>query len=238
MSLKKIFTLFFLLANMIFALEIGPTMFEQRIDGSGGYREFTVSNSTNTTLRYKLTVFPGSDKDRDMSKWTEVSPKILTIKPGKTGKLKIFTKTPNGIPEGEYKYILSLKTMDLPKLLGENNEIASAAKLNFDFRLEFIGYAGDLKPNVELVNSIVSTNKDGQTVVTGTIVNKTPKRGVYCAISVIKGDQPLKYSEVRVPVNGKKEFSLILDSKVKKSDVTGVIIRNLENNKELLKTKI
>ncbi len=235
MNLKKFLMLFFLITNIIFALELSPTMFEQRIDGSGGYREFVVANNTNTTLRYKLTIFPGSNKDRDMSKWTEVSPKILTIKPGKTGTLKIFTKAPNSIPEGEYNYILSLKTMDLPKLPGETNEIASAAKLNFDFRLEFTGYAGDLKPNIELINPVVSTDKDGLTIVKGTIVNKTPKRGIYCAITVMSGNQSLTYSEIRVPVDEKKEFTLPLKAGVKKSDVTGVIIRNLEDNKELLK---
>lgn len=235
MNLKRFFTLFFLITNIVWALEIGPTMFEQRIDGAGGYREFVVSNSTNTTLRYKLTIYPGSNKERDMSKWTEVSPKILTIKPGKTGTLKIFTQAPNNIPEGEYNYILSLKTMDLPKLPGETNEVASAAKLNFDFRLGFTGYAGDLKPNIELVNPIVSTNKDGQTTLTGTIVNKTSKRGIYCAITVMSGEQSLINSEIRVPVNEKKEFTLPLKSGVKKSDVTGVIIRNLEDDKELLK---
>lgn len=238
MNFKKFFTLFFLITNIIFALEISPTMFEQRIDGSGGYKEFVVANNTNTTLRYKLTIYPGSGKDRDMSKWTEVSPKILTIKPGKTGTLKIFTKAPNNIPDGEYNYILSLKTMDLPKLPGETNEVASAAKLNFDFRLEFTGYAGDLKPNIELINPIVSTNKSGQTVVTGTIVNKTSKRGIYCAVNVMSGDQSLINSEIRIPVNEKKEFTLPLKSGIKKSDVTGVIIRNLEDNKELIKKRL
>lgn len=238
MSLKKLISIFFLISNFIFALEIQPTMFEQRIDGSGGYREFIVSNNTNSTLRYKLTIFPGSKKDRDMSKWTEVSPKILTIKPGKTGTFKIFVKTPKEIPDGEYDYTLSLKTMDLPKLPGETDKIASAAKLNFDFRLNFIGYAGDLKPNIDFINPVVSTDKDGKIVVSGTIINKTPKRGIYCAINIISGEKSLNYSEIRVPVNGKSKFSVTLDANIKKSDVTGITIRNLENSNIILKKPI
>lgn len=238
MNLKKIITLFFFVSNLIFALDFSPTMFEQRIDSSGGYREFIVSNNTNTTLRYKLTIFPGNNKEKDMSKWTEVSPKILTIKPGKTGTLKIFTQAPKNIPEGEYEYILSLKTLDLPKLPGETSEVASAAKINFDFRLEFTGYAGDLKPNIELLNPTVSTNKDGQTIVTGTIINKTSKRGIYCGVNIISGDKSLINSEIRVPVNGENNFSIPLTTNIKKSDVTGIIIRNLEDNKELLKKRL
>ncbi|MCQ8210969.1 hypothetical protein NON08_00085 [Cetobacterium somerae] len=238
MSLKKLISIFFLISNFIFALEIQPTMFEQRIDGSGGYREFIVSNNTNSTLRYKLTIFPGSKKDRDMSKWTEVSPKILTIKPGRNGIFKIFVQTPKEISDGEYDYTLSLKTMDLPKLPGETDKIASAAKLNFDFRLNFIGYAGDLNPDIDFINPVVSTNANGKTVISGTIVNKTPKRGIYCAVNVISGENSLNYSEIRVPVNGEKQFSVTLEPNVKKSDITGITIRNLENSDIILKKPI
>ena len=235
MNLKKLIAIFFLISNFIFALQIGPPMFEQRIDGSGGYREFTLTNPGTKTLRYKLTVLPG--KTNDMSKWTEVSPKIITIKPGAKGKFKIFAKAPSGIPDGEYHYNLSMKMMDLPKLPGETDKVDAAAKLNFDFHLGFIGYAGELKPLIEVTNTSVTKNKDGLTVVKGTIINKTPKRGIYCGITIIGGDKTLLSTDLRVPKNGKQNFTYTLDKNIKPSDVDGIVIRNLEDNKELLKTK-
>ncbi|MBC2853639.1 hypothetical protein [Cetobacterium sp. 2G large] len=238
MGLKNFLSIFFLITNFLFALQIGPPMFEQRIDGSGGYKEFTLKNSSKTTLRYKLTILPSSGKYMDMSKWTEVSPKIVTIKPGKIGKFKVFANAPKDVPEGEYAYTLSLKTMDLPKLPGETSVVQAGAKLNFDFHLEFIGYAGELKPEIELINPRVDINKDGNVVLNGTIVNKTKKRGIYCGITVISGNRTILSTDLRVPVNGKKDFSYVFNKDIKKSDVDGLTIRNMEDNKELLKIKI
>lgn len=235
MIFKKLVTIFFLISNFIFALQIGPPMFEQRIDGAGGYREFTLTNPGTKTLRYKLTVLPG--KNKDMSRWTEVSPKIITIKPGTKGKFKIFAKAPSDIPDGEYDYNLSIKMMDLPKLPGETDKVDAAAKLNFDFHLGFIGYAGDLEPNIEITNTTVTKNSDGKLLVKGTIINKTQKRGIHCGIIIIGGDRTLLSTDLRVSKGEKKDFSYLLNEDLKPSDVDGISIRNLENDKELIKTK-
>lgn len=235
MYLKRFLSIFFLITNCLFALQIGPPMFEQRIDGSGGYREFTLTNPSTNTLRYKLTILPG--KNNDMSKWTEVSPKIINIKPGTKGVFKIYAKAPSGTPEGEYHYNLSIKMMDLPKLPGETDKIEAGARLNFDFHLGFIGYAGDLKPDIVVTNTTVSKNSEGKTVVKGTIVNKTPKRGIYCGITIVGGNRTILSTDLRVPVGGKQNFSYVLDKDIKPSNVDGIIIRNLEDNKELVKTK-
>lgn len=229
--------LFFLMFNFLLALQIGPPMYEQRIDANGGYREFTIKNSGAETLRYKLTILPSLSDYKDMSKWTEVSPKILTIKPGRSGKIKIYSDAPKGVEEGEYGFILSVKMIGLPRLPEETHLIESSAKINFDVHLELFGYVGNLESKVKLAN-LKTEKKDNQVVISGKLENLTPKRGIYCGIDVIGKNGTIYNSDIRVPVNGKKEFNIELDKNIKKSEITGIRIRNLENYKEILKQKI
>ncbi|ERT68267.1 hypothetical protein HMPREF0202_01837 [Cetobacterium somerae ATCC BAA-474] len=229
--------LFFFMANFLFSLQIGPPMYEQRIDGNGGYREFTIKNSGDETLRYKLTILPTLENHKDMSKWTEVSPKILTIKPGKSGKIKIYSNAPKGAEEGEYGFILSVKMIGLPRLPEETHLIESSAKINFDVHLELFGYVGNLEPKVKLTN-LKTRKKDNQIIISGKLENLTLKRGVYCGIDIIGKNGTIYNSDLRVPVNSEKEFNIELDKNIKQSEITGIRIRDLENYKEILKQKI
>ena len=59
MCLKKFLAIFFLITNFLFALQIGPPMFEQRIDGLGGYREelfksITIGEKQNIMMVVKI----------------------------------------------------------------------------------------------------------------------------------------------------------------------------------------
>lgn len=237
MNFKKFFILFLLVANIIFALEISPLMYEQRIDTDGGYREFVIKNSGDKTLRYKVSIYPGISH-RDMSKWMEVSPKILNIKPGTEGVLKVYAKAPNGIEPGEYSFVLSLKMVDLPKLPGDIKTVEPVAKINFDFRLEYLGYAGNLSPDINLINPKLKENSDGTVNFSTKLKNNTEKRGIFYGVEIIGRQGLIHRIENRLSKKSETDISVNLDKSIKKSDITGVILRNYEDNKELQSLKL
>lgn len=237
MNFKKFLILFFLVANIIFALEISPLMYEQRIDADGGYREFVIKNSGDKTLRYKVSIYPGISH-RDMSKWMEVSPKILNIKPGTEGVLKVYAKAPNSIEPGEYSFTLSLKMVDLPKLPGDIKTVDPVAKINFDFRLEYLGYAGNLSPDIKLINPKLKENSDGTVNFSTKLKNNTEKRGVFYGVEIIGRQGLIHRIENRLSKKSETDISVNLDKLIKKSDITGVILRNYEDNKELQSLKL
>lgn len=237
MYLKKFLSIFFLITNFLFAFEFRPTMFEQRIDGSGGYREFTLKNSGRSTLRYKLSILPGLGKYKNMSTWTEVSPAVLTIKPGKIGKVKIFSQAPEGTPEGEYSFIVSFKMIDAPKLPHETNKIETTSKVNFDIHVELVGYIGDETPKLMVSNPIISVNGD-KINLKGKVKNESSKRGIYIAYDVMGPNGIIATQELRVPKNNSQDINLSIDgTKFKKKDIQGIQIRDSKDFKTVL-TKI
>lgn len=235
MVLKKFLSIFFLITNFLFAFELRPTMFEQRIDGKGGYREFTLKNSGKTTLRYKLTILPGLGKYKDMSKWTEISPKVLVIKPGKSGKIKVFAQAPEGTSAGDYSFVVSFNMVDAPKLPHETSKIEPTAKVNFDIHVEFLGHVGDEEPKITLTQPAITVNNDKSITVKGKIKNSTETRGVYCAYDVLGPNGIISTQEIRVPKNSSKDVTItITDPKFKKGDIKAVQVRDGKDFKNVL----
>lgn len=140
------YLIFFLLTSIqLFSYtNIYPLTFDERIDGQGGYKEYTLTNVTNKTLRYKI--YEEKIQDTfDMSKWVELYPKILTLKPGEKGKLNILVTSPKGTKNGEYLMNLCIKEIGYP-----SESLKSEIEILTNLKIELAGVVGDLKPRLDL----------------------------------------------------------------------------------------
>lgn len=136
-----------------FSMSIGPVYFNQRIDGAGGYQEYTIDNDTYNTKRYKIQVTPNTtDKKlyQEMAKWIEVYPKVLTIKPKSSQKVKVLIKAAPNTKPGEYRFILSPTPIVVPTLENKKSDsklaaVGIKAPLHFSMGLNaYVGTLGDI----------------------------------------------------------------------------------------------
>lgn len=232
--------LFFLNLSIIYGFHIAPTFFEKRIDGSGGYQEFILYNDTTNTQRYKVEFYEGSGKfNGNSNKWTEYSPKIVTVRPKSQSTFKVFMKAPEGTPEGEYSTYVNFKTIPIPELRDEQENVIQAAnKLMLDVSLEIVGYTGDLKPNLEIKNLKLSSNQEDKEQLEFKVINKTLKRGIYMSLRVIEKNGNFETFEIgRIGVNSERDFAINLN-KIKKSNIIGIQIIETSTGNELVKKSI
>lgn len=133
-----------------FSMSIGPVYFNQRIDGAGGYQEYEIDNETFNTQRYKIQITPDTtDKNlqKEMQKWVEVYPKVLTIPAKGMGKVKVMIKAPANTKIGEYKFILSPTPITIPTLenkKGDSKLSSIGIKASLHFSMGLNGYVGNL----------------------------------------------------------------------------------------------
>lgn len=231
-------TTFLLIISTTFSFHITPTFFEKRIDGSGGYEEYVLKNNTNETVRYKIEFLPGLGKFGHMDKWVEYNPKIITIKPQSQSTLKVYIKAPKGTTEGEYSTLLNAKTIPVPKLEKQPNEVAAAARLGLNISVEIVGYVGDLAANLEITNLKINEDKEGKAIVIFDVKNNTLKRGVYYSVEVLESNGNFETTEKgRVGVGKTDKVKITLD-KMKKKDIVGVRIRETETRREITNKKL
>lgn len=151
--IKKLKTAIFIFlgtTQMIFSMSIGPIYFSQRIDGNGGYQEYEIDNPTFSNKRYKIQLLSSAEnkKERDeINKWIEVYPKVLTVPPKSTGKIKVLIKASSNAKVGEYEFTLLPTPITIPTLENSKNDkkianVAVKAPLHFSMGLK--GYVGDL----------------------------------------------------------------------------------------------
>ncbi|MGL5369104.1 MAG: hypothetical protein ACRDAG_12485, partial [Cetobacterium somerae] len=131
-----------------------------------------------------------------------------------------------------------LKMVDLPKLPGDIKTVEPVAKINFDFRLEYLGYAGNLSPDINLINPKLKENSDGTVNFSTKLKNNTEKRGLFYGVEIIGRQGLIHRIENRLSKKSETDISVNLDKSIKKSDITGVILRNYEDNKELQSLKL
>ncbi|MCX3066798.1 hypothetical protein OQE61_04745 [Cetobacterium somerae] len=231
-------TTFLIIISTTFSFHITPTFFEKRIDGSGGYEEYVLKNNTNETVRYKIEFLPGLGKFGHMDKWVEYNPKIITIKPQSQSTLKVYIKAPKGTTEGEYSTLLNAKTIPVPKLEKQPNEVAAAARLGLNINVEIVGYVGDLVANLEITNLKVNEDKEGKAIVIFDVKNNTLKRGVYYSVEVLESNGNFETTEKgRVGVGKTDKVKITLD-KMKKRDIVGVRIRETATRREITNKKL
>ena len=164
-NLIKLFLLTMCLFTSSFAFQIGPTVFDKRIDGEGAYQEFEITNDTFDKQRYKIDI--SGVENKEFKNWVEIYPKVLTIEPKSSKKFKVLIKAPNNTPNGEYKFVVSPTAIKVP-ILNKNkennkNQITLQGEMTLAIALEmraYVGDLGDIKNDIQIKN----IKKDGDTL--------------------------------------------------------------------------
>lgn len=136
-------------------MNIYPVNFDKRIDGIGDTEEYTITNTTNKILKYRI--YLEESNENDMSKWIQIYPESLILKPGQEKKVKIYVNSPEGIKEGEYSTILGIKEVHIPKIT-KNEELLDVYT---NLKLKIYGYVGELPTKIETKDiNIKKINKE------------------------------------------------------------------------------
>lgn len=178
MFLKKLFLkflLFIAVSLSAFAyINLSPTTLDKNIK-AGAYQEFTLYNDTTIPFRYKITpvAMTENKKVMDMSKWIEVYPKIVTVRPAESKKFKVYVKADKGALEGDYGAFLNIRQMSAPKLKGEKDEsVGAGAIIMVNLNMGIYGYVGDEVPKIEVTEPSVY-KKEGKSFLKMKVKNKT-----------------------------------------------------------------
>ena len=152
----KILLFFIFSINILAYTNISPLNFDKRIDGEGGYKEYTLFNNTKKRLTYKIYV-EKKQNNFDMTEWVELYPKVISLRAGESRKIKVLITSPSGLPEGEYLTNLCVKEIETP------GEVNKDVKIFTNLKIELAGYIGDLKPILEIKkidknNNIININ--------------------------------------------------------------------------------
>ena len=160
-----IFTVFFYLIINITSLayiNISPTTLDKNI-GIGAYEEFTFYNNTTVPMRYKLSVIPmESESVKDMSKWVEIYPKVVTVYPSSNETFKLYVQAPKKSEDGDYGAFLNIRQVSAPKLEGDAGEqnVAAGMSVMINVNMGLYGYVGDRVPTIETTTPLIV--KDGE----------------------------------------------------------------------------
>ena len=178
MFLKKLFLKFLLFTAVSLSasayINLAPTALDKNIK-AGAYQEFTLFNDTTIPFRYKITPMAMTENKKviDMSKWIEVYPKIVTVKPTEAKKFKVYVKADKGALEGDYGAFLSIKQMSAPKLKGEEAEnLGAGMVVMVNLNMGIYGYVGDEVPKIEVIEPSVY-KKEGKSFLKMKVKNKT-----------------------------------------------------------------
>lgn len=178
MFLKKLFLKFLLFTAVSLSasayINLAPTTLDKNIK-AGAYQEFTLFNDTTIPFRYKITPMAMTENKKviDMSKWIEVYPKIVTVKPTEAKKFKVYVKADKGALEGDYGAFLSIKQMSAPKLKGEETEnLGAGMVVMVNLNMGIYGYVGDETPKIETTAPVIY-KKDGKSFLKMKVKNKT-----------------------------------------------------------------
>lgn len=165
------------MVNTFSIMSIGPIYFNHRIDGEGGYQEYTIENDSFSTVRYKMGVVPVTeDKElyQKMKNWIEIYPKVLTIKPKSSEKVKVLIKADEDAKIGEYRFRIEPQPIYIPELnedFREKKPSSVRMRVPFVLMMEVEGYVGnlgDIRKDIEITKI-----KNGIE-----IVNNMQRRGV------------------------------------------------------------
>lgn len=212
--MKNIFILFFLLAFNAFGyININPVTFDKKIDGKGEVQEYTLYNPTQNTLKYQM-YLTDDEIERTMKNWIEIFPTTVTLKPGRSGKFKVFVKSPKGAPKGEYLVTVGIKEVALPKLGSQNT---STVQILTHLKMDLAGYIGELNPKLFLKDFSV-TLKENNLNFHGLIANVGERRGTLdFYLAEAKGKNPIYIGNLRL-LKGEKIEAAKLNQKLTKYD--------------------
>ncbi|MGL4946305.1 MAG: hypothetical protein ACRC4X_01360, partial [Cetobacterium sp.] len=199
--------------------------FGKRFD-EGAMQEYTFKNNTGKTVRYRFKILPGSN-GRSMHDWIEFEPKFMTIKDSESKKLKVFAKSPDGTPIGDYNFYLNVETVTLPNTIGNTKEGTAAAgsTVGLSLNIEMIGWVGDLPAKLKLEKYELN-EKNGVLYLKGFVNNRTEKRFVRYMIDIIgnNGQRETFYGGV-VGAKKTRDINVPLPKFKKKSDIWKLEVR-------------
>ncbi|ERT69857.1 hypothetical protein [Cetobacterium somerae] len=212
--MKNIFILFILLTFNIFGyININPVTFDKKIDDKGEVQEYTLYNPTRNTLKYQL-YLTDEGIEKSMKNWIEIFPTTVTLKPGRSGKFKVFVKAPKGAPRGEYLVTVGVKEIALPKV---NSNETSTVQILTHLKMDLAGYVGNLNPKIFLKDFSTTLDEDNLNF-HGLIANVGERRGTldfYLAES--KGKNSVYVGDLRL-LKGEKVTASKLNQKLTKHD--------------------
>ncbi|MGL4866830.1 MAG: hypothetical protein ACRC4T_27350 [Cetobacterium sp.] len=236
--MKKLILFLCLIVSCItFSFHIVPSGFEKRIDNGEGYQEFYFPNKSSKVMRYKFEVTPGSEIRGDMSPWVEIYPKILTIKPGETGMLKVYAKAPKNTPDGEYGFFLYCIPIAVPTLGKEGEKIEPNVAIKILASIEMVGYVGNLEPNLKIVNHRIFQEND-VTKLEIKVKNDSIKRGVDYLVEIKGKNNTTTLVNLGRIYEGQTKTSTVELKNMKLKDPYEIKIIEDINYKEILKMKI
>lgn len=241
--MKNIYILFFLLVVNIFGyVNINPVTFDRKIDGKGEVQEYTLYNPTQNTLKYQL-YLTDEEIEKSMKNWIEIFPTTVTLKPGRSGKFKVFVKAPKGAPRGEYLVTVGVKEIALPKL---NSTDTSTVQILTHLKMDLAGYIGDLDPKIFLKDFSVVLKEDNLNFY-GQIANVGERRGTLdFYLTEDKGKNSVYVGNLRLLKGEKLEASKLnqkltrYDNRLLKSfsKYNTLIVKDSLSRKILYETKI
>lgn len=170
-SIKIILML--VLTTLSFSFDISRTDFDRRMDNGGGYREIEFTNHSEKPVRYKFSAIT-SDKEKDMSNWVELYPKVMTIPPLEKRTLKIYAKSPKNQPRGEYSFYLNIDTLVVPTIkVAKEGKIVGTASVVMVPRLNMYGYIGEANYEKTIkFENIKFETKDKKQFILGKVINE------------------------------------------------------------------
>lgn len=214
-----------ILSTISLAFYISPDGFGKRVD-EGAMQEYTFKNNTGKTIRYRFKIHPGKE-GKSMHEWIEFEPKYMTIKNAESKKLKLFVKSPEGTPVGDYNFYLGVESVTFPNTLQPTKDGTAAAgsTVGISINIEMLGWVGDLPAQLKL-EKYDFYEKNGTLHMKGFVNNKTPQRFVRYMINIIgnNGTRETFYGGV---VNAKdtRNIDIPLPKFKKKSDIWKLEVR-------------
>lgn len=239
-SLIKIFTAAMFITKLTFSyINIYPLSFDKRIDGMGAIKDFILTNTTTKTVRYQIKI-DKTNFENDMSRWTEIYPAVITLKPSQKGQVKMYTRAPKNAKEGEYKMVLNAKEMEVPRENGRDRK-----KLNVftNLKINLYGYVGNLDSSISLRRVKAEIDSNSGLKLDGILKNTSLRRvNLEVIASDRKGKEQVLLSEFKLRADEEKELSELKlysnDKKIDYSKLENIIVYEKEVGKELGKIKI
>lgn len=131
--MRNIIFLIFLFFKLSFSyINIYPTNFNKVIT-NGATETFKLYNRTDSEKKYRIYIEASSDQD--MSKWIEVYPKSIFLKPLKEEEVRLFVNPPLSATKGEYTAKLVIKEICSPNNKEKVN-LMTLFKLNMKGHIE------------------------------------------------------------------------------------------------------
>lgn len=232
--MKKLYTLLLtlIISTFSFGFHMTPDGFGKRFDNGDGYQEYTFKNDTGKTIRYRFEILPGRNPEKSMHEWVEFEPKNLTIKDGESKKLKLFAKSPDGTPIGDYSFYLAVNSVTVPGAVdNKENAVTAGTTIGINMNVEMLGWVGDLPAQLKL-EKYELYEKDGKLRMKGFVNNRTEERFVRYMIEIIgnKGQKATLLGGV-LPAMKTREFDVELPQFTKKSEVWKIeVMESLDRN--------